>query len=131
MPPDAHYLIRIAPERAHILQQALATLNIDIDLRTDMIATGQRNLLEHSIVSGSDVTQAVREINRYLQDCRVTPLMDTQTSQWDLADTAAFLDIAAGQFRWTDSGNVAYAVWEGNPAEWQENVDNHPRLFTH
>ena len=109
------------------MRQLLEGLEVQFAPENQVIAFND-TLTCHSVAMGYDLPGMVVEMNRYLDEAKLTPRIPEDHKKWSILRRQAFLQFAIENFDW-DNSKVNYAWWENERIIWQELTQGHPLVF--
>ena len=121
------FIIDIPSSRIEELKQVLEGLEIKFDPENQVVAFNNA-LTCQSVAMGYDLPGMVVEMNRYLDETKLTPRIPEDHKKWSTERRQAFLQFAIENFDW-DNSKVNYTWWENERIIWQELTQDHPPVF--
>ena len=121
------FTIDVPSSRIEELKQLLEGLEVKFDPENQVVAFNDA-LTCHSVAIGYDLPGMVVEMNRYLDETKLTPRIPEDHKKWSTERRQAFLQFAIENFDW-DNSKVNYTWWENERIIWQELTQDHPLVF--
>ena len=99
------YIIEIPEEHIGELTEFMQSRNIRFQQRSDVMGSDPEKRNDNTLMGG-DAEKLRREVNRYLEQNQLSPLVPGPSDRWSIPTLQSFLDLAACNFRWS-GGEIA------------------------
>ena len=121
------FTIDVPSGRIEELKQLLEGLAVEFNPENQVIAFND-TLTCHSVAMGYELPGMVVEMNRYLDETKLTPRIPEDHKKWSTERRQAFLQFAIENFDW-DNSKVKYTWWQDERIIWLELTQDHPLVF--
>ena len=123
-------LLQIREDQLPAAIEAMARAGVSINPAAALVSIDHNydrpNDFNHSSVNyGSEIPDLVQAINEYLTTTDNSPLIRQDTANWQLNESADFLEMATHMFQF-DVFKVAVAWWQNQNMSWQQVLQDYP-----
>ena len=120
------YIIEIPEEHIGELTEFMQSRNIRFQQRSDVMGSDPEKRNDNTLMGG-DAEKLRQEVNRYLEQNQLSPLVPGPSDRWSIPTLQSFLDLAACNFRWS-GGEIAGPILGSN--DWSMVVRYTPEIFS-